>query len=60
MTRVRVANRCAYCGVGNVDMTKDHLVPRGLYPASNRDPKIQRITVPWQAIDCIATPRDLM
>ncbi len=41
-----VVKRCAYCGVGNVELTKDHVVPRGLYPVSNRDPRVQRITVP--------------
>ena len=38
--------RCAYCGASGVKLTKDHVFPRCLYPASKRNSKVQRITVP--------------
>ena len=36
--------RCAYCGGSAA--TVDHVVPRGLYPESKANSRVQRITVP--------------
>lgn len=38
--------KCAYCGVAGVHLTRDHVVPRGLYPPEWEAGKIQVITVP--------------
>ncbi len=36
---------CAYCGVSGVRLTKDHVIPKLLYPASKANSKVQRLTV---------------
>lgn len=36
---------CAYCG-GPSGSTKDHVIPRSLYPPSKKKSQVQRITVP--------------
>jgi hypothetical protein len=45
ITTRRLAKCCAYCGVGNVDLTKDHVVPKCLY-SGKPGSKVPRITVP--------------
>src|SRR5437868_14672173 len=37
---------CAYCGISNVKLTKDHVIPKLLYPISKANSKVQRLTVP--------------
>ncbi len=38
--------KCAYCGASGVKLTRDHVFPKCLYPASKSKSKVQRITVP--------------
>jgi len=37
---------CAYCGATGVALTREHVIPRALYPASKAGSKVQRLTVP--------------
>lgn len=37
---------CAYCGNASGRLTREHVVPSSLYPASKETSKVQRITVP--------------
>lgn len=37
---------CAYCGKHVPRAEREHVVPRGLYPASKKDSRVQRLTVP--------------
>ena len=44
MRPARENSGCAYCGA--VPSTKDHVVPRALYPSAKATSRVQRITVP--------------
>lgn len=37
---------CGYCGISEVKLTKDHVIPRLLYPSSKAKSKVQRLTIP--------------
>lgn len=36
---------CGYCGISGVKLTKDHVIPRLLYPSSKSKSKVQRLTI---------------
>jgi hypothetical protein len=42
----RTKGSCAYCGVAGLQLEREHVIPRCLYPKSRSGSRTQRITVP--------------
>ncbi len=37
---------CAYCGKTDSKLTREHVIPKNLYPKSKAESKVQRLTIP--------------
>jgi hypothetical protein len=46
MKRNSKQKRCAYCGMTDISLTKEHVIPRMLYPLSKANSRVQRLTIP--------------